>query len=166
MAPKMPAILRLYSEFRAAGSMASSTLPESAKYAIKSLTCLALCTGRPMPAGKVAQCVGIPPSQAAKILHFLKCAGFTRSLRGASGGYLLGQCPEEIRLERVVKLFQPSHEEDSVTAVDPLEQIWSEIYARSQWDWEQLTIADLARGTADQWKCSACTKQEAQGSND
>ncbi len=162
----MPAILRVYSEFRAVGSMASSTLPKSAKYAIKSLTCLALCTGRPMSAGKVAQCVRIPPSQAAKILHLLKCAGFTRSLRGASGGYLLRERPEEIHLERLVKLFQPSHEEDSITPVDPLEQIWSEIYAQSQRDWEQLTIADLARGTADRWKCSACTQQEARGGND
>jgi len=79
---------------------------------------------------------------------------------------LLRERPEEIQLERVVKLFQPSHEEDSITPVDPLEQIWSEIYAQSQRDWEQLTIADLARGTADRWKCSACTQQEARSGND
>ncbi len=130
------------------------TLPKAAEYAIKMLICLALSAGRPIPAREVARCVRIPPSQAAKILHFLRWVGLTGSRRGSSGGYLLTQRPEDIRVEQVVQFFRLAPDKDSDPASDPLQQIWSATAARSQHEWEQLTIAELARRTAGQWNCS------------
>ncbi len=137
------------------------TLPKAAEHAIKILICLALSTGRPIPAGEAARCVRIPPSQAAKILHFLRWAGLVRSRRGSRGGYLLKQCPEEIRVEQVIQLFSLAPDEETGSSADPLLEIFSQVSARSHEVWEQLTIAELARRTADRWECSTCAKHEA-----
>lgn len=140
------------------------TVPKAAEYAIKILICLALSTGRPIPAGEAARCVRIPPSQAAKILHFLRWARMVRSRRGSSGGYLLKQCPDEIRVEQVTQLFSLTPDEETSSSEDPLLGIFSQVSARSQKVWEQLTIAELARRTADRWECSACAKHESSAS--
>ena len=135
--------------------MVSMAIPKATEYAIKILICLALSGGDPVPAAKVAHCVGISPSQAAKILHFLRWARLARSRRGPSGGYSLRQRPEEIHVEQVMQLFQLTPEEKGDTQADPLERIWSEAFARSQHDWGQLSIAELAQRTAGHWQC--CT---------
>lgn len=93
----------------------------------------------------------IPSSQAAKILHFLRWARLTRSRRGARGGYLLGQAPEEIHLGQVIELFQLAPEDEASAARDPLLRVLSETSAQSEQEWQQLTIAELARRTAGQW---------------
>jgi len=137
------------------------TLPKAVEYAIKILICLALSHRRPIPASAVAKCIRIPPSQAAKTLHLLSRAGLTRSRRGSNGGYWLRQSPEEIRVEQLMKLFQPVIDEDSDSSADPLLRIWSETSARYEKDWEQLTVAELARRTASQWTCSPRSEDAA-----
>lgn len=131
--------------------MALLGLPKGAEYAIKILIFLALSSGRPVPAVEVARGVRIPPSQAAKILHFLRWARLTRSRRGARGGYLLRQAPEEIHLGQVIELFQLAPEDEASAALDPLLQVLAETSAQSEQEWQQLTIAELARRTAGQW---------------
>ena len=96
----------------------------------------------------------MPPSQAAKLLHFLSWAGLTRSHRGSRGGYSLKRSPSEIHAEQVVMLFQPPPE-DSEAPPDPVVQLWQQTLAGSQQLWEQLTIADLASRAAGQWECPA-----------
>jgi Rrf2 family protein len=140
-------------------------LPKAAEYAIKILVCLALSTGRPVSAGEAARCVRIPPSQAAKVLHFLRWAGLARSRRGSNGGYLLKQCAEETTVEQVMRLFSLTPDEEPGSPADPLLEVFSQAAARSQKDWEQLTIAELARRTADRWECSTCVKHEAPAGN-
>lgn len=142
------------------------TLPKTVEYAIKILVCLTLSMGRPVSASEVARCVRIPPSQAAKVLHYLSWRGLTRSRRGSLGGYLLKEDPEQINLERVIQLFQASPDEDVNSSTDPLLQIWSQTFAHYQEDWQQLTIAELARRTAGHWVCSQCTTQIAASPHD
>src|SRR5574337_564283 len=101
--------------------MVLMAIPKAAEYAIKILICLALSGDEPVPAAKVAHRVGISPSQAAKILHFLRWARLARSRRGSRGGYSLRQRPEEIHVEQIVQLFRLSPDEDSESQADPLQ---------------------------------------------
>ncbi len=138
--------------------MVFGTLTKEVEYAIKILICLALSLGHPTPARAVAQCIQIPLSQAAKILHFLSLRGLTRSRRGSNGGYSLRRSPEEIRVGQVVELFQPPSEEDFEISPDPLRQVWQQTSAGCQ-PWERLTIAELAWRTAGKWACAACLEE-------
>ncbi len=138
--------------------MSALGLPKTTEYALKILTCLSLCGGRPLPASAVARCIHIPERQASKVLHFLTWRGVTRSRRGPNGGYQLRQSPEGIRVAEVLELFQPVPDPDSEPPDDPLQRVWSETAGRCQPEWEQLTIAELARRTAGQWESSACSE--------
>ncbi len=126
-------------------------MPKAIEYAVKVLICLCFSAGRSISAREVAEIVRIPASQAAKTLHFLSWAGLTRSRRGSKGGYVLRQPPEEIHLEQVFKLYQPSRDETTAATADPLSQLWLDASARFEHDWGQLTISELARRTAGQW---------------
>ena len=138
--------------------MVLPTLPKGVEYAVKLLICLAFFSGRPVTAAQAARCVRIPPSQAAKMLHFLSWGGFTRSRRGSKGGYLLRMRPEEIRVAQVMSLFRPASEQDTDASADPILQVWSEASESGERAWEQLTIAELARRTAGQWHCPTCAE--------
>ena len=74
---------------------------------------------------------------------------------------MLKQCPEEIRVEQVIQFFSLAPEKETGSPADPLLEILSEALARSNEVWEQLTIAELVRRTADRWECSTCAKHEA-----
>ena len=134
-------------------------LPKTVEHAIKILVCLALSVGTPISASTVAQSLRIPPSQTAKILHYLSLRGLTRSRRGSSGGYSLRESPEQISVGRVTELFQPSPDEGRQAFDDPLLQIWSETSDRYEHEWHQLTIAELARRTAGKWQSSKTTSE-------
>ncbi len=138
--------------------MVLPALPKGVEYAVKLLVCLAFFSGRPVTAGEAARCVRIPPSQAAKLLHFLSWGGFARSRRGSKGGYLLRIRPEEIRVAQVMSLFWPAFEQDADASADPILQVWSEASEPGERAWEQLTIAELARRTAGQWHCPTCAE--------
>lgn len=64
-------------------------------------------SGRPLNSvvtvDEVSRIKRIPRSFAAKIYQRLCKAGITKSLRGASGGYVLAQRPEDISLLEVVE---------------------------------------------------------------
>ena len=127
-------------------------LPKTVQYATKVLVYLALSSGRHVSASEVARCVAIPPSQAAKILHYLTWRGLTRSRRGAYGGYSLRESPQEIDIGQVIQLFQPTQDDGCDSSADPLLQIWLQTGAQSQQEWQRLTIAELARRTAGRWR--------------
>ena len=105
-----------------------------------------------MAASQVAKITRIPPAQAAKILHYLGWRGFTRARRGPNGGYVLCGSPEEIHVGQVTKLFQPATRSDFKPPADPVLRIWMQKFAKHLKDWEELTIAELSRRTAGQWK--------------
>ena len=120
-------------------------LPKTIEYALKILVFLTIFAGRPVSASTVAQRARIPGSQASKILNYLKVRGLTRSRRGSQGGYELRADPEEIRVEKVVELFQPVPEVDPTAPTDPLLKVWSETAGRHWKETGHLTIAELAR---------------------
>src|SRR6188474_3095298 len=76
-------------------------------YATRALVALALEQDvRPVKIQELAERTDTPISVLEQVLPQLRSAGIVRSERGPSGGYRLNHAPEEITLERVVRLFQ------------------------------------------------------------
>lgn len=59
-------------------------------------------TGEPVTAVHIAEQRHIPEKYLVHILLQLKRAGLVRSIRGAQGGYMLAQSPDNITLEDIV----------------------------------------------------------------
>ena len=75
-------------------------------YATRALLALALDGGGPMKLEELARRTGAPQSVLEQLMPTMRTAGIVRSERGPPGGYRLNKEPEEITLERVVRLFQ------------------------------------------------------------
>ena len=75
-------------------------------YATRAVLVLALEEGGPLKIGEIAARADVPQSVLEQVLPVVRSAGIVRSERGPSGGYRLNKAPEEITLERIVRLFQ------------------------------------------------------------
>ncbi len=75
-------------------------------YATRAVLALAIADGRPLKLEQIADTVEAPRSVLEQVMPTLRAAGVVRSERGPAGGYHLNRPPEEITLERVVRLFQ------------------------------------------------------------
>jgi Rrf2 family transcriptional regulator, cysteine metabolism repressor len=75
-------------------------------YATRAVLELAVADGGPLKIGEIATRAEIPQSVLEQVLPVMRTAGLIRSERGPHGGYRLNHPPEEITLERVVRLFQ------------------------------------------------------------
>jgi len=75
-------------------------------YATRAVLALAVAPGEPLKLEEIAELTDAPRSVLEQVMPTLRAAGIVRSLRGPGGGYRLNRPPEEITLERVVRLFQ------------------------------------------------------------
>ena len=132
-------------------------------YATRALLALALDGGGPMKLEELARRTGAPQSVLEQLMPTMRTAGIVRSERGPSGGYRLNKLPEEITLERVVRLFQGqlapigyatrSHPDSCPKFVaDSLRDTWGEVRDATIEILEQTTFADLAERAGGRWK--------------
>jgi Rrf2 family protein len=75
-------------------------------YASRALLALALRKGGSLTLEELAEATEAPRSVLEQIMPTLRKAGLIRSVRGRGGGYRLNHAPEEITLEKVVRLFE------------------------------------------------------------
>ncbi len=76
-------------------------------YATRAVLALALDReGESLKLDELAERTAVPASVLEQVMPRLRSGGIVRSERGRSGGYRLNRPPEEITLERVVRLFQ------------------------------------------------------------
>lgn len=75
-------------------------------YATRAVLALALADGGPLKLDEIAGTVEAPRSVLEQVMPALVAAGIVRSVRGPSGGYRLNVAPEELTVERVVRVFQ------------------------------------------------------------
>ena len=110
-------------------------------------------------AGKTA----VPPSVLEQVMPTLRTAGIVRSERGAHGGYRLNRPPDEITLERVVRLFQGqlapigcatrSHPEHCAMSVGcSLRFVWEAVRDATITALSETTFADLAARARGPWQ--------------
>src|SRR5436190_8128248 len=118
---------------------------------------------RPMKLGELARRTAVPQSVLEQIMPTMRSAGIVRSERGVHGGYRLNRPPEEITLERVVRLFQGqlapigcatrSHPEPCpMTVACSLRAVWEDVRDATITLLSQTTFAELAERAAGPWR--------------
>ena len=117
---------------------------------------------------ELANRTGAPQSVLEQVMPVMRSAGIVRSERGPAGGYRLNKAPEEITLERVVRLFQgqlapigyatrrnPDPAPKFVS--DSLREVWSEVRDATIEILDRTTFADLAERAGGRWR-DECSK--------
>ena len=125
-------------------------------YATRAVLALALADGGPLKLDEIAAATDAPRSVLEQVMPTLRSAGIVRSVRGPGGGYTLNRPPDEITLERVVRLFQGqlapigyatrSHPDRAPELVSgTLRPVWEEVRDATIAILARTTFADLAR---------------------
>ena len=131
-------------------------------YATRALLTLALEGGGPLKLEVIARRTAVPQSVLEQVMPTMRTAGIVRSERGPSGGYRLNKTPEEITLERVVRLFQGqlapigcatrhNPEPCPMTVGCTLRDVWAEIRDATISLLAGVTFADLAERAGGPW---------------
>ena len=132
-------------------------------YATRALLALALEDDGPMKLEELARRTGAPQSVLEQVMPVMRSAGIVRSERGPAGGYRLNKAPEEITLERVVRLFQGqlapigystrrNPDPAPKFVADSLREAWSEVRDATIEILERTTFADLAKSAGGRWR--------------
>jgi Rrf2 family protein len=131
-------------------------------YATRALLALALKNGGPMKLEELARLTAVPQSVLEQVMPVMRTAGIVRSERGPSGGYRLNRSPEEITLERVVRLFQgqlapigcatrSQPEVCPMALACSLREVWEEVRDVTIAILGRTTFADLAKRAGGPW---------------
>lgn len=135
-------------------------------YATRAVLALAVAGGGPLKLEEIAAATDAPRSVLEQVMPALRSGGIVRSVRGPGGGYTLNRPPEEITLERVVRLFQGqlapigyatrSHPDSAPELVaGTLRPVWEEVRDATIEILARTTFADLARAAATPAKSSS-----------
>ena len=135
-------------------------------YATRAVLALAVADGGPLKLDEIAAATDAPRSVLEQVMPALRSGGIVRSVRGPGGGYTLNRPPEEITLERVVRLFQGqlapigyatrSHPDIAPELVaGTLRPVWEEVRDATIEILARTTFADLARAARTKTKSSS-----------
>jgi Rrf2 family protein len=130
-------------------------------YATRAVLALAVADGGPLKLEEIADATEAPRSVLEQVMPTLRSGGIVRSVRGPGGGYTLNRPPEEITLERVVRLFQGqlapigyatrSHPDIAPELVaGTLRPVWEEVRDATIEILARTSFADLARAAQSQ----------------
>jgi Rrf2 family protein len=131
-------------------------------YATRALLVLSLEGGGPLKLDEIAKRTAVPLSVLEQVMPTMRTAGIVRSERGPAGGYRLNKKPEEITLERIVRLFQGplapiscatrhSPEPCPMTVGCTLREVWEEIRDATISLLGGVTFAELATRAGGPW---------------
>ena len=131
-------------------------------YATRAILALAIEGGGPMKLEALARRTAVPQSVLEQVMPTMRTAGIVRSERGPSGGYRLNKAPDEITLERVVRLFQgPLAPISCATRHNPepcpmglgcsLRDVWEELRDATITLLGTVTFAQLAEDACGPW---------------
>jgi Rrf2 family protein len=131
-------------------------------YATRAVLALALEGGGPLKLEELARRTAVPQSVLEQVMPTMRTAGLVRSERGPAGGYRLNKLPEEITLERVVRLFQGQlapigcatrhHPEPCpMTLGCTLREVWEDVRDATITLLGGVTFADLAARAGGAW---------------
>jgi Rrf2 family cysteine metabolism transcriptional repressor len=130
-------------------------------YATRAILALALEAG-PLKLETLARRTAVPQSVLEQVMPVMRTAGVVRSVRGPAGGYRLNHSPDEITLERIVRLFQGqlapigcatrrSPEPCPMMVGCTLRGVWEEVRDATISILERTTFADLAGRAGGPW---------------
>jgi Rrf2 family protein len=131
-------------------------------YATRAVLALALANDDVLKAEELSRRVQVPEQFLKQILMQLRDAGVVRSERGPSGGYRLNHPPQNITLERIVRIFQGQLAPiECATRSEPepcpmedwcaLREVWWEVRDATIQILERTTFATLAERSRGSW---------------
>jgi Rrf2 family protein len=143
-------------------------------YATRAVLALTLEGGGPLKLDELARRTAVPQSVLEQVMPAMRTAGIVRSERGPSGGYRLNKKPEEITLERIVRLFQGqlapigcatrhNPEPCPMTIGCTLREVWEEIRDATIELLGRATFADLAVRAGGPWTDPSLLRIEPAG---
>ena len=143
-------------------------------YATRAVLALTLEGGGPLKLDELARRTAVPQSVLEQVMPAMRTAGIVRSERGPSGGYRLNKKPEEITLERIVRLFQGqlapigcatrhNPEPCPMTIGCTLREVWEEIRDATIELLGRATFADLAARAGGPWTDPSLLQIETAG---
>jgi Rrf2 family transcriptional regulator, cysteine metabolism repressor len=123
-------------------------------YATRAVLALAISESA-LSLDELAETTAAPRSVLEQVMPMLRAAGIVRSARGPGGGYRLNHPPEELTLERVVRVFQGQlapigyatrHEPDPCPAIvaRSLRPAWEQVRDATITILSGINFADLA----------------------
>jgi Rrf2 family protein len=135
-------------------------------YATRAVLALALAEGGSLSLDDLAELTEAPRSVLEQVMPALRVAGIVRSVRGRGGGYRLNRRPEELTLERVVRVFEGQlapigyatrHTPDPCPDIvaHSLRPAWEEVRDATISILSRITFADLARTAASSGPASS-----------
>ena len=127
-----------------------------------SASVLSLEGGGPLKLEELARRTAVPQSVLEQVMPTMRTAGLARSGRGPAGGYRLNKQPEDITLERVVRLFQgplapiscatrTNREPCPMMIGCTLRDVWSDVRDATISLLGGVTFADLAARAGGAW---------------
>src|SRR5215210_4979873 len=139
-------------------------------YATRAVLALAIEDG-PLKLSELARRTAVPQSVLEQVMPTMRVAGLVRSERGPTGGYRLNKRPDEITLERVVRLFEGQLAPIScATRRNPewcammigcsLRETWEEVRDATIAILERTTFADLAARARGPWRDPSAVPSE------
>jgi Rrf2 family protein len=140
-------------------------------YATRAVLALALAgKHQPLKIAEIAERTAIPVSFLEQIMGQLRGAGIVRSERGPRGGYRLNHSPEEITMDRVVRVFQgqlapiacatrSSPEPCAMEIACPLREAWQEVRDATISTLEKVRFSDLVAKAGGRWVHSPHTPE-------
>lgn len=137
----------------------SGALPQTARYALRAMTCLASQPpGRKVRADAIAKATNVPAAFLSKVLRRLVAAGLLRSEKGHHGGFELARPRQAIRFLDVLEAVDVDLTSDecafgfgrcNASSPCPLHDSWVEL--------RQAMLVWAARKTLEDVECDAST---------
>ncbi len=125
-------------------------------YAVRAATALADAHPGTLTAEAIAERQALPLAFTKQILARMRRSAIVTAERGGDGGYRLGRPPEEISVADIVRAVEgpladvrgePPEDLDYPTDGDVLRALWIATRASLRAVLENVTLADLAKGT-------------------
>jgi Rrf2 family transcriptional regulator, cysteine metabolism repressor len=137
-------------------------------YATRAVLALAMGDGA-LNLDQLAEATEAPRSVLEQVMPALRAAGIVRSVRGPGGGYRLNHPPEELTLERVVRIFEGQlapigyatrHEPEPCPAIvgRSLRPAWEQVRDATITILSEITFEDLAEAAREEPEPSLARK--------
>ncbi|HUC35091.1 MAG TPA: Rrf2 family transcriptional regulator [Gaiellaceae bacterium] len=137
-------------------------------YATRAVLALAMADGA-LNLDQLAEATEAPRSVLEQVMPALRAAGIVRSVRGPGGGYRLNHPPEELTLERVVRIFEGQlapigyatrHEPEPCPAIvgRSLRPAWEQVRDATITILSEITFEDLAEAAREEPEPSLARK--------
>jgi len=144
-------------------------------YATRAVLALALADmDKPMRMEELSRRTQVPLSVLEQIMPLMRSDGIVRSERGRYGGYMLNHKPEQITMERVVRLFEGQLAPIGCATRQAPEYCPMEVGCSLRFVWEDVrdaildrlsttTFADLVARAGGPWRAESQLLPLAQG---